>query len=87
MFSRLPLPLKILLWFFVNLGLLVAGCLLLFRAEYHFNFDWLFANSVHQRVDAVRHLLVDDLNRQPPDDWEEVIGRFCGSVPREPRSI
>ncbi len=77
MFSRLPLPLKILLWFFVNLGLLVAGCVLLFRAEYHFSFDWLFANSVHQRVDAVRDLLVDDLNRQPPDDWEEVIGRFA----------
>ncbi len=79
MFSRLPLPLKILLWFFVNLGLLVAGCVLLFRAEYHFNFDWLFANSVHQRVDAVRDLLVDDLNRQPPDDWEEVIARFAAA--------
>ncbi len=79
MFSRLPLPLKILLWFFVNLGLLVAMCVLLFRAEYHFTFDWLFANSIHQRVDAVRDLLVDDLNTQPPDEWEEVIERFAAA--------
>ena len=79
MFSRLPLPLKILLWFFVNLGLLVAVCVLLFRAEYHFTFDWLFANSIHQRVDSVRDLLVDDLNTQPPDDWEEVVERFAAA--------
>ena len=79
MFSRLPLPLKILLWFFVNLGLLVAVCVGLFRAEYHFTFDWLFANSIHQRVDSVRDLLVDDLNVQPPDEWEEVIERFAAA--------
>ena len=79
MFSRLPLPLKILLWFFVNLGLLVAVCVGLFRAEYHFSLDWLFANSIHQRVDAVRDLLVDDLSTRPPDDWEEVIERFAAA--------
>ncbi len=79
MFSRLPLPLKILLWFFVNLGLLVAVCVGLFRAEYHFTFDWLFANSIHQRVDAARDLLVDDLNTQPPDEWEDVVERFAAA--------
>ena len=79
MFSRLPLPLKILLWFFVNLGLLVVMGVLLFRAQYHFTFDWLFANSIHQRVDAARDLLADDLNTRPPDDWEEVIGRFAAA--------
>ena len=76
MFSRLPLPLKILLWFFANLGGLVAVCALLFNAEYHFNVDWLFARGAHQRVDAMRALLVDDLNTQPPDAWADVIERF-----------
>ena len=76
-FSRLPLPLKILLWFFVNLGGLVAVCALLFDAEYHFNVDWLFARGAHQRVDALRALLVDDLNTQPPDAWADVVERFA----------
>ena len=76
-FSRLPLPLKILLWFFVNLGGLVAVGVLLFSAEYHFNFDWLFAKGARQRVDAMRQLLVDDLNTQAPDDWEDVVERFA----------
>ena len=77
MFSRLPLPLKILLWFFVNLGGLVAVCALLFNAEYHFNVDWLFARGAHQRVNAMRALLVDDLNTQPPDSWADVVERFA----------
>ena len=38
---RLSLPLKILLWFFLNLAILVAVFLLLFSAEYQFNLDWL----------------------------------------------
>ncbi len=77
MFSRLPLPLKILLWFFVNLVGLVAVCALLFNAEYHFNSDWLFARGARQRVDALRALLVDDLNTQPPDAWADVVERFA----------
>ena len=73
---RLSLPLKILLWFFLNLAILVAVFVLLFSAEYQFNLDWLFASAARQRVDAMRDLVVDDLNTHSPDEWEDVLDRF-----------
>ena len=73
---RLSLPIKILLWFFLNLAILVAVFVLLFSAEYQFNLDWLFASAARQRVDAMRDLVVDDLNTHPPDEWEDVLDRF-----------
>ena len=77
MFSRLPLPFKILLWFFLNLALLLAGFFLIFNAEYRFNLDWIFSSHAQQRVDAMRDLLVDDLDAQPPDEWDDVVERFA----------
>ena len=77
MFSRLPLPLKILLWFFLNLALLLAGFFLIFSAEYRFNLDWIFSSHAQQRVDAMRDLIVDDLDSHAPDEWDDVIERFA----------
>ena len=77
MFSRLPLPFKILLWFFLNLALLLGGFLLIFSAEYRFNLDWIFSSHAQQRVDAMRDLLVDDLDTHSPDEWDDVIERFA----------
>ncbi len=79
MFSRLPLPFKILLWFFLNLALLLGGFLLIFSAEYRFNLDWIFSSHAQQRVDAMRDLIVDDLDTHEPDEWDEVIERFAGA--------
>ncbi len=73
---RFSLPIKILLWFFLNLAILVTVFVLLFSAEYQFNLDWLFASAARQRVDAMRALVVDDLNTHPPDEWEDVLDRF-----------
>ncbi len=77
MFSRLPLPFKILLWFFLNLALLLAGFLLIFSAEYRFDLDWIFSSHAQQRVDAMRDLIVDDLDTLSPDEWDDVIERFA----------
>ena len=77
MFSRLPLPFKILLWFFLNLALLLAGFLLIFSAEYRFNLDWIFSSHAQQRVDAMRDLIADDLDTHAPDEWDDVVERFA----------
>ena len=79
MFSHLPLPFKILLWFFLNLALLLGGFLLIFSAEYRFNLDWVFSGHAQQRVDAMRDLIVDDLDAHDPDEWDEVIERFAAA--------
>ncbi len=77
--SRLPLPFKILLWFFLNLALLLAGFLLLFNTEYRFDLDWVFSSHAQGRVSAMRDLIVDDLDATAPEEWDEVIERFSNA--------
>jgi len=73
---RLPLSAKILAWFFLNVAVLAAVVVLLFNAQFRFDLDWVFASSAGQRVDAMRALIVGELNTATPDDWAEVIERF-----------
>jgi len=73
---RLPLSAKILLWFFLNLAALAAVFILLFNAQFRFDLDWVFASSARQRVDALRDLIVEELNTNSPDDWDGVMERF-----------
>lgn len=76
---RLPLSVKILLWFFLNLAMLAVGFLLLLNAQFRFDLNWVFASSARQRVDAVRDLIVGELNTTSPDEWEHVINRFSNA--------
>lgn len=73
---RLPLYLKILAWFFLNLLLLGGACALLFQAQFQLNLDWLFSAGPRQRLEAVRDLIVGELNTAPTDDWSQVLERF-----------
>jgi len=74
--ARLPLSAKILLWFFLNLALLAAVFILLFNAQFRFDLDWVLASNASQRVDAMRELIIGELNTTAPDEWDRVIGRF-----------
>jgi len=72
----LPLSAKILLWFFLNLAVLAVVFILLFNAQFRLDLNWIFASSAGQRVDAMRALIVGELNTTHPDDWGGVIDRF-----------
>jgi len=76
LFLRLPISAKILIWFFLNLTVLAVVFILLFNAQFRLNLDWVFASRAGQRVDAMRSLLVGELNTTLPDDWHGVIDRF-----------
>lgn len=73
---RLPLYAKILLWFFLNVVLLAAGFALLFNAQFSFNLDWFLASGARERIEAVRDLIVGELNVTPPDEWQQVLERY-----------
>ena len=73
---RLPLSAKILLWFFMNLVVLAAVIVLLFNAQFRMDLDWVFSSSAGQRVEALRALIIGELNTTHPDDWDGVIQRF-----------
>lgn len=72
----LPLYAKILAWFFLNLLLLAAGFVLLFDAQFSFNLDWFLASGARARIEAVRDLIVGELNTTSPDEWPAVLERY-----------
>jgi len=74
--ARLPLYAKILLWLFLNLALLATVFILLFNAQFRFDLGWVLASNASQRVDAMRELIVGELNTTPPDEWDRVLDRF-----------
>ena len=76
MAARFPLYAKILGWFFLNLLVLVAVFLLLVNAQFRFDLDWVFATAARQRVDAMRDLIVGELNTTRPDEWDRVLDSF-----------
>lgn len=74
--ARFPLYAKILGWFFLNLLVLVTLFLLLLNAQYHFDLGWVFTTAARQRVNAMRDLIVGELNTTRPDEWDRVIESF-----------
>ena len=73
---RLPLYGKILVWFFLNLVIVAAVFALLFNAQFNFNLDWFFFTGARERMEAVRDLIVGELESTAPDDWAAVMKRY-----------
>lgn len=74
--TRVPLYAKILAWFFLNLVLLSAVFAFLFNAQFSLNLDWLFASGARDRFEAVRDLIIGELNTAAPDEWHHVLNRY-----------
>lgn len=70
---RLPLSVKILLWFFLNFAALAVVFVLLFNAQFHFNLDWLLTGSARANVERLRDTIAFDLNNSPPDQWDSIV--------------
>src|ERR1051325_8674281 len=73
---RLPLYGKILAWFFVNLVVVAGVFVVLFNAQFHFNLDWFFFFGARERLEAVRNLIIADLETTLPDNWPQVLQRY-----------
>jgi two-component system sensor histidine kinase CpxA len=66
---RLPLYLKILLWFGVNLlvlALLVFGFL---SMQFRMSLDWMLSGEAGERVSAIGDSLTDELSQLPEQEW------------------
>ena len=73
---RFPLYSKILGWFFLNLVAVAMVVVLLFDAQFHFNLDWFLAFGARERLDALRDLIVGELELNNPEDWQSVLARY-----------
>ena len=66
---RLPLYLKILLWFAVNLlvlALLVFGFL---SMQFRMSLDWMLSGEAGERIAAIGDSMTNELSRLPEQDW------------------
>jgi two-component system, OmpR family, sensor histidine kinase CpxA len=80
---RFPLSAKILLWFFLNVLLLVAVFFVVFRAQFRFGLDWMLSD----RIDATDDAIISDLVNEPRADWDATLQHYAESVGNKVRFL
>jgi two-component system sensor histidine kinase CpxA len=73
---RLPLSAKILLWFFLNLLLLVAAFYLVLRVQFRFGLDVLISGRGGERIQGLANVIAAELTERPREEWDGILGRF-----------
>jgi two-component system sensor histidine kinase CpxA len=74
--TRFPLFAKILLWFFLNIALLLAVIYAFARAQYRIGLDSLLLGPAGSRVEILANLVGQELGETERDEWESVLARF-----------
>ncbi|HYE33619.1 MAG TPA: HAMP domain-containing sensor histidine kinase [Methylomirabilota bacterium] len=75
--ARLPLYAKILLWFFLNVALLVAISYMVFRAQFRFGSELALSGRAGDRLQSITDLLRGELSRSQEGEWDQVLARFA----------
>jgi two-component system sensor histidine kinase CpxA len=68
---KTPFPLfaRLLVWFFINLIVLIAGLYLMVRAQFGSLDNWLLPQSSQDQIQAMCQTLVGNLAHSPRADW------------------
>lgn len=74
--TGLPLYAKILIWFFLNLLLLVLAFWIGIRAQLYSGFDTLLSARAGERMQILGDLVGSELRDTPVADWNRVLDRF-----------
>ena len=69
--TRFPLFARLLLWFFLNLLVLVAGLLLMVRVQFGSLNNWLLPQSSQDEIQAMTATLIDELAHSPRETWND----------------
>jgi len=73
---RLPLYVKILGWFLLNLLLLAAGAIFFVQAHFGFGLDALISGRAGDQVETSARLILDELRGKPPEQWGAILHRY-----------
>lgn len=73
---RFPLSAKILLWFFLNLLVLVAVFYLVLRVQFRFGLDLLISGRGGDRIQGLANVIAAELADQPRGEWDATLRRF-----------
>ena len=72
--ARVPLLVRILGWFFLNLALLAGALFFFLRTE--FRVDALMAGRAGERVQQMADALLGELRVRPRAEWDDLLQRF-----------
>jgi two-component system sensor histidine kinase CpxA len=72
---RFPLYAKILLWFFLNLLILVVGFVVFFQLQ----LNSAIVTTVHDRMRPIEQLIMSELAPSPRSEWDDVLKRFSAA--------
>ena len=70
---HLPLHLKILLWFGVNLAVLAILFFAFLSMQFRMSLDWMLSGEAGERVAAIGDTITDELSQQPEQTWPELL--------------
>lgn len=77
--TGLPLYAKILIWFFLNLLLLVLAFWIGIRAQLYSGFDTLLSARAGERMQVLGDLVGGELRDAPVTEWNRVLARFSAA--------
>jgi hypothetical protein len=74
--TRFPLSAKILLWFFLNLLLLIAAFYLVLRIQFRFGLDMLISGRGGEQIQRLANVIAGELAERPREEWDDLLDRF-----------
>jgi two-component system sensor histidine kinase CpxA len=74
--TRFPLFAKLLLWFFVNLLILIAGVAVMLRVQFGSLDNWLLPQSSQDEIQAMSLELIDDLAHSDRGTWTDALKKI-----------
>ena len=73
---RFPLYAKIVLWFFLNLALILVAFAVFIGAQARTGFDLLMSGGASARIEALGNVIMTELAERPRTEWNRVLERF-----------
>ena len=73
---RLPLYLKILLWFGVNLLVLALLIFAFLSMQFRMSLDWMLSGEAGERIAAIGDSMTDKLSRLPEQEWPAMLSYY-----------
>ncbi len=77
--TRFPLFARLLLWFFVNLLVLIVGLLVMIRIEFGTLDNWLMPESSQIRIQDMSSSLMGDLVNSAPSAWTSQLAQVSST--------
>ena len=76
---RIPLYSRVLLWFSLNLLLLLVLGFFFMRAQFKLGLDWFLSGPTGERIEMLADQLTSELRFTPEANWPSILTRYEAS--------